>query len=73
MWWNAAHGEDIPPDAVIELGRMPDGEHRVEFWDTYTGQITSTIEARAAGGALCIPVPAVERDVALKITSLRSE
>ncbi len=74
-WWNAAHGVEIAPirDAAIALGHMPDGDCHVEFWDTYTGRIASTIGARAAGGALCIPVPAVERDLALKITPLRRE
>lgn len=74
-WWNATNGVEIVPirDAVIELGHMPDGECRIEFWDTYTDRVTRAIDAHATGGAFCIPVPAVERDVALKIARLRRE
>ncbi|MBI5686868.1 MAG: hypothetical protein HZC54_17510 [Verrucomicrobia bacterium] len=51
----------------MELAGFADGTYRVKFWDTYTGRVTRTGEARATAGTLRFAVPAIERDAAVKI------
>jgi len=70
-WWNAAHQAPMPPvkSAEVELAGFADGAYRVEFWDTYAGRVIGTAEVPLSGGALRLSLPAIERDVAVKILS----
>ncbi len=47
------------------------GRYRIEWWDTYRGQVASRSVASVWGGALTVPVPAVEFDVAAKVVKLQ--
>jgi hypothetical protein len=68
-WWNAVHGQAIAPieNAEVELAGVADAHYRLEFWDTYSGRVTSQGEADAKAEMLRFPLPRVERDLAVKI------
>jgi hypothetical protein len=72
-WWRVIHREPIPPisGAEVRLREMPPGDYRIEFWDTWKGGISRTLEGRAAGGVLTFPVPPLDRDLAVKIYPIR--
>ncbi|MBN8217444.1 MAG: DUF5060 domain-containing protein [Spirochaetes bacterium] len=53
-------------DLVVSL-RLPDGEYRLEWWNTWTGALVRGGQARSQGGVLRLEVPGFERDVALKV------
>ncbi len=53
--------------ARLDLPDMDPGRYRIEFWNTYTGQITARREANHDGGTLRIDLPTVDKDIALKI------
>lgn len=58
--------------AVLKIGELKPGDYSVEFWDTDTGRPTEkrevTLKADGAqAAAASIPLPAVKRDLALKI------
>lgn len=46
------------------------GNYRVEWWDTYTGQVTQRIVAPVRGGTLTLAVPDVRYDLAAKLIKL---
>jgi hypothetical protein len=54
--------------ASVELRGLDAGTYRVRWWDTWAGKVAAE-ESRGAdaGGALRLPVPAFERDIAAKI------
>jgi hypothetical protein len=68
-WWRVIHGEPIVPvsGAEVRLRELPEGDYRIEFWDTWKGGVSRTVEGRAAGGILRIAVPPLERDLAVKV------
>jgi len=67
-WRNVVDGAHIPglSGSVTLLG-LPDGEYRVEWWDTYRGTVFRTEEARADDG-LALTVPSgLTTDLAVKL------
>jgi len=76
-WWNVIHGEAVPAVEGGELtvaGFAP-GKYRIEYWDTYEGRITASEEARspegsARDGQVRVPLPRIDRDIAIKIISM---
>ncbi len=67
-WWNVITEEPISavqPD--VKLDGVPDGAYRLEFWDTWRGEVIDATDARASGGFLSFTPPEVERDLAVKI------
>ncbi|MCH5373543.1 MAG: hypothetical protein JJ992_06170, partial [Planctomycetes bacterium] len=68
-WYAFNQGEPlgtIPPTRVI-LGDMPDGEYEIEWWDTYTGQVTGRDNAHIEGGRLVLMVEQLTKDVACRV------
>jgi len=68
-WWNVVHDTPIPAveGESIQVEGLADGRHTVEYWDSWKGVITAEKQLAAAAGKLTIPLPRVERDIALKI------
>jgi len=68
-WWNVITDKPIPSirDAEVTLAGCPSGTRRVEYWDTWEGRVMETRRIRAEGGKLRIPVPQLERDIAIKV------
>jgi hypothetical protein len=46
---------------------LRNGSYRVEVWDTAEGKIVATLDLKARGGSLTVPLPPFRKDVALKI------
>ncbi|MFA5339021.1 MAG: DUF5060 domain-containing protein [Candidatus Omnitrophota bacterium] len=56
--------------AVLTVAGMDKGDYKVEFWDTYSGKVTGTVDAACKGSKIEIPLPEITRDMALKVISL---
>ena len=71
-WWNVVHANPIPPveRATVTVNALEPGRYRVEIWDTWTGAVTRQSEASAIQGVARIPLPAIERDLAMKLIRL---
>lgn len=55
------------PPGVVELPNWRDGDYRVEWFDTWVGAVTDSLEATAVGGVLSVPLPSVRVDAAVRI------
>lgn len=68
-WWNVTQNNPIRPveSATVTVKGVRAGRYRVECFDTWEGGVRSKAELRAAGGAIHIAVPLLERDIAVKI------
>ena len=69
-WYEAGHRAKMPPTisgAEIAVPVKKDGAYRVELWDTRSGKIVSTTNARSASQTVKFALPSIEKDVALKI------
>jgi hypothetical protein len=51
----------------LKIPGQTDGSYRVEVWDTYEGKKTGEVGAVAKDGLLRVPLPPIDKDVALKI------
>ncbi|MBT3266960.1 DUF5060 domain-containing protein [Candidatus Poribacteria bacterium] len=62
---------DGAPDAVdgaqVALRGLTGGAYRVEWWDTWRGEILLTEDVATAEGVLTTPTPPIARDVAAKV------
>jgi hypothetical protein len=58
-----------PLNATFTIPGMADGTYTVEFWNTYSGQMTMGPNLTASGGNITIPVSDLTRDVAIKVRS----
>ena len=54
-------------NAEVTLAGYASGTRRVEYWDTWEGRILETRRIGVTGGKLRIPVPLLERDIAIKV------
>lgn len=68
-WYNCNRGEPMReiPATRIALAGLPEGAYHVEWWDTYTGEITRRDQAACRDGRLPIDVPPLARDAACKV------
>jgi hypothetical protein len=68
-WWNVVQRIPIPPveKAQITLSDLEPGRYRVEYWDTWTGTITRRLDVRVNNGVARLPLPSLERDLAIKL------
>lgn len=58
---------------VVKVGPLPEGSYRVQWWDTWTGRVTSRGKAPYANGGVTVTVPdGVTRDGAAKILPVRN-
>lgn len=55
---------------TVEVPRLADGRYRVEWWDTYNGQLITHATAVASGGILVLRPPERQPDVACKVLRL---
>ena len=72
-WWNVVHNASIAriEGASVTLDGAEPGRYRVELWDTWTGVPMQSGEVSAVQGAVRIPIPPLERDLAVKLRRLR--
>jgi len=68
-WWNVVHNVSIPriEGASVTLNDVEPGRYRVEVWDTWSGAPVHSSEVNAPEGAARIPIPPLERDLAVKL------
>ncbi|MDD5737377.1 MAG: DUF5060 domain-containing protein [Candidatus Omnitrophica bacterium] len=59
--------------AVLTVAGMDKGNYRVEFWDTYKGDITGTAQASSNGKKMEIALPEITKDFALKVVSMNDK
>lgn len=50
----------------IEVPVFRDGTFAVELWNTFSGAVDSTLSLTATNGKLTVPLPDVQKDIALK-------
>lgn len=60
--------EPVPP-STLQIPWTP-GRYRVEYWDTYAGKPLSRISVTVGKDGLRLDLPAIARDVAIKIQRL---
>ncbi len=68
-WFNVRDNKPIPavPPTVLTVPVPADGAWRVELWDTEKGVVVSSTTVQAKGGHAEVALPAIEKDVALKL------
>lgn len=69
----AAMKQKVPPapPTVLGLTGLAAGSWKAEIWDTWKGVVTSSsIIPVGLSGKIRIPLPAIEKDVAVKLTKL---
>ena len=71
-WYNhAGNGKVGQVDAfVLTAIGLPDGKHRLEWWDTWKGKPTHSEEVDVDSGRLKLTIGDLETDVAIKIKAL---
>lgn len=64
--------EDAPEieGITVVVGNLASGQYKVEFWNTFEGEIIKTVTAKTSRGVLSIDVPPFKCDIALKIKKL---
>ena len=67
LWDNRLPAQATAKDLELTLSNLSDGTYEVEFWDTKTGETTSSITAECSGGRLAFKMPVFTRDAAFKI------
>jgi len=67
-WWNAVNNVTIgaPKDVSLVLQGFQNGEYVVEWWSTYTGEVTGRETVRVTDGTLLLHVERLEKDIAVK-------
>jgi len=53
--------------ARLDLPDMAPGRYAIEFWNTYTGEVTARQELTISGSTLTIRLPAFRNDIAIKV------
>ena len=71
-WYRMRVGMDLRPVRPVRFSvqGLRDGDYRVEWWDTYSGEPTAYQGACCEGGILQIETPEILRDIACKIELL---
>ncbi len=60
-----------PLTTTFVISGLAAGNYRIEYWDTYTGQVTAGGVVSAVNGSVTVPVNGLTRDVAIKIIGTR--
>ena len=55
------------PKSVLTVPGLPNGAYAVEWWDTWTGKVTGTAQAKSQAGVMKVEVPGFPTDVACRI------
>jgi len=53
--------------ARLDLPDLAPGRYRIEFWNTFTGEVVARRDLATDGATLRIELPTVDKDIALKI------
>lgn len=64
--WDQAVNQS-PLNATFTIPGMAEGTYTVEFWDTYSGEITAGASITTSGENLTVSVSDLTRDIAVKI------
>lgn len=64
IWKNSGTPSAISGNFTV--GGMQNGQYKIEYWNTYTGQVTSN-NVTVNGGSITVPVNSLSDDVAIKI------
>jgi hypothetical protein len=66
--WNSAA---VPTalSGTFTIPKMAAGNYKVQYWDTYSGQITDGAVVATTNGNVVIPVNNLTRDIAIKVRS----
>ncbi len=59
--------EPVHRSLVVQLKGMRVGSYKIEFWDTYRGQIVGKALVSATADGLTIPLPEFKTDIAVKV------
>jgi hypothetical protein len=72
-WQSVFEKTPIPPlsESALAVRELAEGDFVVERWDTWSGEVAESQSIRAAGGELRIPLPAIEKDLAIRIAPKR--
>ncbi len=65
----SGHLPDPVPPTLLTMPNWPKGTYGVTFWDTYAGKEIETKAVHADASGLRVKLPAIQTDIALKITS----
>lgn len=73
-WRNIAAGKNPSTirDAFFTLSGIEDGEYKIEWWDTYTGEIKGEDVITAINNKSKITIPPFSKDIAAKIRKISS-
>jgi hypothetical protein len=68
-WSRVLQGRTVPPVEGVELSvaTAADGPCRIQWWDTWEGNVVSETTAQANAGKLAIPLPRIATDAACKL------
>jgi hypothetical protein len=68
--WNVTQNNPIEPveRATVTVNQVHAGRYKVEYFDTWNAATLSQVEVRAKHGAIHLTPPAIEKDVAVKIS-----
>lgn len=71
-WWKIVRNESIEParDVTVKLVGFPDGEYRVEVWDTWKGIVKRSWLTNSSNGALTVNLEEVMYDLAIKVVKV---
>lgn len=80
-WWedtgefDPSKNPPLPPpvSGTVTVSGFEDRRYKIEWWDTSTGEITSTEEVQCLGGDIVLSVRDLQSDVACKIQPLASK
>jgi hypothetical protein len=69
-WWNVTQNNPIEPvkGATVTVNHVHAGRYKVEYFDTWNATVLSQAELRAKHGALHLTLPAIEKDIAVKLS-----
>ncbi len=69
-WTKFEPNHPEPPfikDALVRINGLVAGKYKVEFWDTWKGQIIETREVKSDADGIDVKLPSFKRDIAFKI------
>ena len=64
------HQPDAIPPTVLTVPNWPKGKYRARFWDTYAGKETGTQTVSVDSKGLRLELPAIRKDIGIKIERL---
>lgn len=69
-WTKFEPNHPEPPfikNALVRINGLAEGKYKIEFWDTWKGQIIETKEVKSDEDGIDVELPSFKRDMAFKI------